>query len=173
MHLVTSSLFLSSVVTTLTPTSQEKLLRGYFIISLSWWVQSGCPDFDIQGFFSCDTDYPIPSGPLPTPDKVAIPSASSPKAVTPNPWMPILQTTMVHPDDHLPKIQRAFSHYATLYGSRAAGHPDFYATELPGAEFLDGSLFIRAAGLTAKRLGRIREGETPLSFWDRRGFYKS
>lgn len=123
---------------------------------------------DIPGFFVADTAYPTPSGPLPIPDEKAMPEQSSLKAITPNPWLPIIQTSIVHPDDHLPKLQRALSHFASLYGTRPAGLPDFAETELSGADKLDGTLFIRVAGLTAKRLGRIRDGEMSLPFWDRR-----
>jgi len=46
----------------------------------------------------------------------------------------------------------------------------FAGTELKDAELIDGTLFIRAAGLTAGRLGWVREGESPTS-WDTRGFF--
>lgn len=169
MHLVTSSLFLSSLTAYLSPSSQALLLRSYFSVSLAWWVAHGRPGFDIKGFFEADLASPAPPGPLPTPNEKALPSPSSAKAITPNPWLPIIQTTLVHPDEHLAKIQRALAHYAVLYGTRVAGLPDFTGTELAGAEHLDGTLFIRVAGLTSKRVGHVREGE-PSVFWDRRGF---
>lgn len=41
------------------------------------------------------------------------------------------------------------------------------------AELIDGTLFIRAAGLTIARLGWVREGEPPKEgSWDERGFFK-
>lgn len=49
---------------------------------------------------------------------------------------------------------------------------DFVQTELKGAEVLDGTLFVRAAALTAKRLENIDGGEY-ISFWDRMGFFES
>jgi hypothetical protein len=88
--------------------------------------------------------------------------------MNPNPWLSIIQNTLVHPDDHIPKMQRALAHYASLYGNRPAGF--FAGTELAGADKLDGSLFLRVAGLTAKRLGRMRDGEEPTPFWDMHGF---
>jgi hypothetical protein len=173
MHLVTSSLFLSSIAAELKPSSQELLLRGYFVVILGWWVGRGRPGFDIPAFFAADTAYPTPPGPLPTPSEKVLPSQSSPIAITPNPWLPILQTAIVHRDDHLPKLQRSLAHYGSLYGLRAPGQADFSNTELPDAEKLDGTLFLRVAGLTAKRMGRVREGEEPSAhFWDRQGFYK-
>lgn len=171
MHSVTSSIFLPTVLAHLTPTSQELLLRAHFTICLTWWVARGRPRFDIPGFFAADTLHPAPSGPLPTPYEGSLPAANSPVAVTPNPWMPIIETSLVHPDDHLPKLQRALAHWGRMYGMRGPGMQDFARTELQGADVLDGSLFIRTAGLTAKSMGRMREGEVPVVFWDREGFY--
>ncbi|TFK37473.1 hypothetical protein BDQ12DRAFT_736307 [Crucibulum laeve] len=171
MHLVTSSLFLSSLVHRISSTDAERLLRGYFAISLAVYISQGKPTLDIAGFYEDTTVHPTPPGPLPTPSEGTHPSPSSPIAVTPNPWFAILQTTIVHRDDHLPKLQRALSHYAELYGGRISG--SFANTELKGAEHLDGTLFVRAAILTTNRMGWVREGEPPLHFWDRRGFFKS
>jgi len=64
------------------------------------------------------------------------------------------------------------AHYEALYGLREPGLADFKGTELPSAERLDGTLFIRVAGLTARRKGSVREGEETIP-WDRNGFYKS
>ncbi|KAF8641640.1 hypothetical protein AX16_009866 [Volvariella volvacea WC 439] len=174
MHLVTSSLFLPSLVPHMSTSSAESVLRAYFTVSLSWWVAMGRPELDIRGFFSANTEYPTLPEPLPTPRATSLPSATSPKAVNPNPWLPILQATLPYPDDHLPKLQRALSHYGGLFGTRPAGSADFADTELEGADVLDGTLFIRVSGLTAKRIGRVRDDEKPYqSHWDRSGFWKA
>ena len=59
-------------------------------------------------------------------------------------------------------------HDAALYGTYPAGY--FSGTELEGAELLDGTLFIRAAGLTAGVLGWIKEGQA-IRDWDRASFF--
>ncbi|KAJ7697895.1 hypothetical protein B0H17DRAFT_927999, partial [Mycena rosella] len=64
------------------------------------------------------------------------------------PWLEIIQPALVHPDDHLCKVQRALAHYWSLYGDMAPG--EFKDTE--------------AAGLTMERMGRVREGEKD-RFW--------
>lgn len=168
MHLVTSSIFLSSIAAYLSPPSQELFLRAYFVVSLGWWVGHGRVGFDIPGFFAAHTDYLTPPGSHPTPHDKSLPSKDSPIAMNPNPWFSIIQNTLVHPDDHLPKTQRALAYHASLYGNRPAGF--LAGTELAGADKLDGSLFLRVAGLTAKRLGRMRDGEEPAPFWDMHGF---
>lgn len=166
MHLVTSSLFLPSLVAYLSPKSQAILLRSYFTVSLAWWIARGRPGFDIRGFFADDTAYPLPSGTLPTPPKWALPSPSSSISTTPNPWFHLIQRTVIDPDDHLCKLVRALAHYGRIYGARSAGLPDFSGTELPGAEKLDGTLFIRAAGLTCSR-----EGQDGYE-WGREGYFE-
>lgn len=101
-----------------------------------------------------------------------------PPHFAPNPWLPIVQTTLVHPNEHLCKLQRALWHFADVYGGRAKGRwveqdkdNGESAQGLEGLKELDGTLFIRAAGLTADRLGWMREGEEKKD-WDRLGFYK-
>jgi hypothetical protein len=175
MHLVTSSIFLSSLAINLKPHNQELFLRGYLSVSLAWYIGQGRPNLDLRAFFSDkETAYPIPPGPYPTPHEKSLPSASSLHASTPNPWLPIIQTTLVHPDEHLPKLQRALAHYDRLYGygtKTPSGMEDLVKEGLlDGLDCLDGTLFLRTAGLTAKRLGRMRDGETPAVFWDRHGF---
>ncbi|KAF8804077.1 hypothetical protein BYT27DRAFT_7107925 [Phlegmacium glaucopus] len=171
MHFVTSSLFLSSIFSLLKRSSQELLLRGYFAICLIWYIARGRPEVDIARFFgNAATLHPIPPGPKPTPHKDVSPSPTSSYAIIPNPWLPIIQSTLTHPDDHLPKLQRALAEYSSRFGSTPAGY--FKGTELKDAELIDGTLFVRVAGLTAGRLGWVREGEPPLGSWDRRGFFK-
>ncbi|KAI6147673.1 hypothetical protein BKA82DRAFT_1003581 [Pisolithus tinctorius] len=80
-----------------------------------------------------------------------------------NPFLPIIQSFILHPNNHLPKIQRSFAHFSTLYGNRPAGYHK--GTELEGAELLDGSLFVRAALLTAKCMGEANTWSISGFFW--------
>ena len=165
MHLVTSSLFLSSIFSLLTRKSQVLLLRGYFASCLVRYIGQGRAELDIARFFgNAATLHPIPPGPKPTPHKDVSPSPTSLYAVTPDPWLPIMQSTLTYPDDHVPKLQRALAEYSSHFGSTPAGY--FTGTELKDAELIDGTLFVRVAGLTCGRMGWVREGETPLESWD-------
>jgi hypothetical protein len=169
MHLVTSSLFVSEVFAELKRSSQIEFLRGYFATCLAWYIGRGRPQLDIAAFFANpDLVHPTAPGPQPTPHEGVNPSPSAPEAITPNNWLPIIQSTLTHHDDHLPKLQRSLSEYAMHFGLTPAG--TFKDTELKDAEFIDGTLFIRAAGLTLNRLGWVREGQAP-GEWDRKGFF--
>ncbi|KAG1763896.1 hypothetical protein EV702DRAFT_148255 [Suillus placidus] len=143
MHLVTSSLFLSSMLPYLPQDSQVLLLRGYFASSLGWWITRGFPRLDIKGFLGATSH-------LSSDIKVA------------NPFLDIVQSAITHPNNHVLKIQRAFAHFSSLYGARPKG--SFGGTELEGAEALDGSLFLRTARLTEEYMS---EGTRP---WSQEGF---
>ncbi|PBK66036.1 hypothetical protein ARMSODRAFT_1086932 [Armillaria solidipes] len=161
MHLVTSSLFLPSLTNFLSTTSQALLLRSYMAVSFAWWISRGRPSFDIAKFLeSNDESVHRGSSSTTTPPG----DLSS----TPNPWFAMVQQALFHQDDHLCKIQRALAYFAALYGTRIGGLPDFSQTELPGAEKLDGTLFLRAARLTAKHFelcrGKVYTADLPL--WD-------
>lgn len=154
----------------MSPASVSILLRTYFANCLAWYVARGRPDLPIKEFFACVTATPTEPGDTakPPPAKRTL----TPESHSPNPWLPIVQSTLEHPDDHLSKLERALVHYAELYGDRPAGHFSRLAGKegLEGAEFLDGTLFVRVAGLTMSRLGWMREGQEA-GDWDRRGFF--
>ena len=178
MHLVTSVLFLPSILSSLSPPSQNLLLRAYFAAIIAIFIIRGRPNLNIKALYeSQETAYPIPSGILPTPHEKTLPllgaDANRIKAVTPNPWLPIIETSITHPSEHLIKVQRALAHFNTLFGHRGQGAHEGglegAAQELEGAELLDGTLFVRVAGLTATKMGRVREGEA-VGRWDSSGF---
>ena len=115
MHLVTSSLFLGSIFSQLKPNLQVRLLHSYFTVCLTWYIGRGRATIDIAKFFKNDaTLHPVTPGPYSPQD--ANPSPTSPSAITANPWLSLLQSTLVHPDDHFCKIQRTLSEYASHFG---------------------------------------------------------
>ncbi|CEL60054.1 hypothetical protein RSOLAG1IB_09312 [Rhizoctonia solani AG-1 IB] len=139
-HLVTSCLFLPSVLSILKLEYQVNLIRAYFANVLICFIGEGRPTSDISGFFqSVSTD--------PKPDHN---SKSNIKAADENPWYTILGHTIHHQDEHLIKAVRALAHSATLYGAGPKGY--FSHTELRGAEEIDGTLFVRTAGLLMEAL---------------------
>ncbi|KAI0739632.1 hypothetical protein C8Q80DRAFT_1222030 [Daedaleopsis nitida] len=150
VHLVTSVLFLPSLVAYLSPTSTTILLRTYLLNTLALYVARGRPALPVADFFASGTL--VPDDPHP------------------NPWLTLLQNTVMHEDDHLCKLQRTLAHFASLYGTTPAGHFARLGVELGGAERLDGSLFVRAAGLSMDRLGWVREGGEK-GEWDFDAFY--
>jgi hypothetical protein len=164
MHLVTSSLFLPSMLAHLTSDSKRTFLRSYFAVILGFWVSQGRPDLDIKGFYADTETNPTAPGPQPTPH----PETLDKENTTPNPWYPLLQSTLMHPGEHLLKLERALAHYASLYGTTKKG--SFSDTELEGADSLDGTVFLRGAWLSLNRNGWMREGKEK-GDWDFDGFF--
>jgi hypothetical protein len=136
VHLVTSSLFIPSILSLLKPVHQADLLRAYFATTLVWFVSRGRPALDVQGFFES-----VSADPKPNPD----PNSSAADEPVGNPWYTVLAHTIPHPDEHHVKAERALAHGAALYGTRSKGY--FAHTELKGAEVIDGTLFVRVGGL--------------------------
>ncbi|CAE7123720.1 unnamed protein product [Rhizoctonia solani] len=162
VHLVTSNLFLPSILSLLKPKHQINLMRAYFANALVWFVAEGRPPFDVQGFFQSVTPDPKPN-------------SESKTLVGGNPWYTLLAHTLAHPDEHHVKAERALAHGAAVYGARPKGY--FAHTELKGAEEIDGTLFVRTGGLlmetmrwnhTAERVEGIDEerGWNLDGFWD-------
>ncbi|KAI5120442.1 hypothetical protein M0805_009904 [Coniferiporia weirii] len=142
------------------------ILSSYFACALSIWVVRGRPAPKIASFYTRTSPTFVPPGPMPTPGEDAL---APERAQAPNPWVPILQSAVVHPNEHLPKTLRALAHLAHLPAGRPAG--TWSGTGLDGAEVLDGTLFVRVAGLTMNRLGWIREGYKR-GEWDFTGFWE-
>lgn len=155
-HLVTSSLFLSTIAAGIPPVTQEIFLRAYFGMSLAWWIGRDRPKFDIPGFFA----HASPN---------SIKDQRKSAMASPNPWLALIGEALVVSDEHIPKMLRSMIHFANMYGRRPAGY--FADTELEGAELLDGTLFVRTAHLTHEKLRR--EGDATLfdlaSYWNRQG----
>ncbi|KAK1225084.1 hypothetical protein PQX77_011953 [Marasmius sp. AFHP31] len=143
-------------IASLSPRSRTLLLRTQLTQCLLVWTRLGKPKLDIAGFYAADTAHPNTlnaSLSPPAPSKFALPSSTSPIAMNPN--MTI----------------RTLNHYASEYGTAPAGYFGEKAKELEGANKLDGTLFVRAAGLTANRLAREVEELPPYyTFWDGKTF---
>lgn len=155
-HLLTSSLFLSSVSAHIPPASQEIFLRAYFGVSLVWWIGRERPGFDIPGFFANASPN-------------VVKDLKKSAMASPNPWLALIGEALVAPDSHLPKALRSLLHFANAYGRRPAG--SFANTELEGAEFIDGTLFVRTANLTHEKLRREGEATNFVlgHYWNRQG----
>ncbi|CAE6434895.1 unnamed protein product [Rhizoctonia solani] len=135
VHLVTSDLFIPSILSLLKPAHKVDLLRAYFPVLLAYFVSRGRPALDVKGFYSSVTVDPKPEHS----------SASKSSEAIGNPWYTVLTHTIPHRDEHHVKAERALAHSAALYGIRPKGY--FSHTELKGAEEIDGTLFVRTGGL--------------------------
>lgn len=82
-----------------------------------------------------------------------------------NPWMKVLQSAVDHDDEHVTKVVRSLYFAASHFDTSP---PGYFTSSLPGSQMMDGSIFIRAAGLTLASLGWAHEGDKGiLGSWDR------
>jgi hypothetical protein len=137
-------------------------------MATAWKIIRGDHALPIVDFYTATDAHmfaPIRAGPR------ALPSPFSS-------WTRIIASGLQSPDEHTPKLVRALADFAVRWGTRAAG---YYSTgkndsgtdgcwrPLEGIERLDGTLFVRIAGITLERLGFVHESEGA-RHWDRDGF---
>jgi hypothetical protein len=151
MHLVTSTLFLSSHVAKLSsPRQAFVLLQAFFVNSLLWYIALHEHPISISTFYTNTS-------------KLIKPSTNKDQV---NPWTEVISTSINHDDEHYPKLQRALIHFAALYGTK--DFSDIFGSdsektaanaELKPMEGLDGSLFARAALASLDHILREKGGE--------------
>lgn len=151
----------------LKPNSESQLLRAFFVSTLPVWIARGRPTPNIASFYERTSPSFVVPGPNPTPSSEAL---APNYAITPNPWLQVMQSTLIHPNEHLPKAIRSLAHFAHALGTTPAGTWVNKGCELKGVEKLDGTLFVRVAGLTMDSLGWVREGQEKKE-WDYTGFW--
>jgi hypothetical protein len=164
MHFLTSALFLRVVVDALAqPLHKAQLLQAYVRLAAFFVIIRGRPRIDCALAMS----YPAHPAPLETLD--ASGSALG-KLGGSSVWLPLLNNAGLHPEAHVVKAIRALFYCAQRYGSTPAGtvigavDADGKETH-KGAAGLDGTLFIRVAGVLTSALGWVAHGDKEKS-WD-------
>ncbi|KAJ7636509.1 hypothetical protein FB45DRAFT_828755 [Roridomyces roridus] len=164
MHLLTAALCLPSVLRVLpNPVHKAQLLQGYARTSALVVLTRGRPRIDVPLVMS----YPV----LPKPPRAPVGGPDALGTETPNPWLAMVHNGLHHKDAHVLKTVRSLYYAAQLYGSTPAGEflgvRDAEGREThEGAGTLDGSVFVRAAGVMTKALGWVGYGEKE-GDWDR------
>ncbi|KAH8985107.1 hypothetical protein EDB92DRAFT_1884288 [Lactarius akahatsu] len=185
-HLVTSALFLPKLILkeessgSSTPglsfASRLLLLQTYLAVSAAWYVRRGCHALPIADFYAAtDAQLFAPAGARAGAGWRQAPGSA---------WPRVIESGVRFPDEHAPKLVRALVSFAARWGTRPPGCFSAFAPTgeekartgagrasapaLEGIESLDGTLFVRVAGLTFDRLGWVDEGEKAVH-WDRDG----
>ena len=174
MHLVTSSLFLPSLLANMSKLSSRRaFLLTYFTASLTCYLSRGRPPLDLRGFYK-DTEHLVHqvSAPGTSPAPGTLSNPSSDLTQMPDAWLRLIQTSLDSPNTHLCKLHRALAHYSSMYGKHRKGWANGgEAEDKVGLGALDGTLFLRIATLTQNRLGWMRDGD-PEQHWDANGFFE-
>jgi len=147
------------------------LLQTYLAVSAAWYVRRGNHALPIADFYAAtDAQQFAPAGARAGAGWRQVPGSA---------WPRVIESAIRFPDEHAPKIARALADFAARWGTRALGYFSAFAaagekvrtgvaSALEGIERLDGTLFVRIAGLTFDRLGWVDEGEKA-GLWDRDG----
>ncbi|KAJ6518485.1 hypothetical protein DFH09DRAFT_228844 [Mycena vulgaris] len=165
MHFLTCSLFLRVIVDAMKkPIHKAQLLQAYVRSVALFVILRGRPRIDS----SLAMSYPA----VPVPPGVTTDSTVTAlgKLGGGSPWLPILNNATLHSEPHVIKAIRMLLYCAKQYGKTPAGTVigavDASGNEThTGVATVDGTLFIRVAGVLMDGLGWVANGEKE-RLWD-------
>ncbi|EIW59226.1 uncharacterized protein TRAVEDRAFT_147129 [Trametes versicolor FP-101664 SS1] len=170
MHMLNASLFVPSLLKAVpSMESRATLLRALVPVLLIYLTVRGRPRIDAELAMSY-TDAPrAPNEQRLQPDASAIGSPQEPADF--NPWPAMVASVVYAPDAHTLKAVRTMYYAAQRYGRTppggAIGAFDTEGREThAGIAKVDGSIFVRAAGVVMDTLGWVTHGQKEGS-WDR------
>ncbi|KZP16280.1 hypothetical protein FIBSPDRAFT_63876, partial [Athelia psychrophila] len=167
MHILNSSLFIPSLLKLVpAPALKVKLLKAHLAVAIFILITRGRPRIDAELMMS-NTATPAPPASAtrhlkfpPSPSAVGDPNDKD----TANPWDVIVPCVMHAQDSHIVKAIRTLYFASQRFGHTAAGavpgalDKDGKETH-KGMQALDGSVFVRAAGLAMDAIGWVTYGE--------------
>ncbi|KAI3595169.1 hypothetical protein WG66_009401 [Moniliophthora roreri] len=171
MHLVTSSIFLESYIRVLEdPKQKAAVLRAYLPVVISLVLARGRPKINADLIMNA-SDKVRPPFPVEASYKNDSTSIGNPTRDDDyNPWPAFIETSLYAPDSHVLKTMRTLIYAAREYGDTPAGGVPGTETDgsetHPGVKKMDGSLFVRAAGVLMNYMGWTVHGQ-PAGSWDR------
>ena len=166
MHLLTSSLFVPSFLKHMPNMEYKRTMLKTFLQPWGMMLMTrGRPRIDPKLLMSY-TENPLPPN---TPGQNPQPYSLGGECT--NPWPAIISDVTHARDSHTPKALRTLLYGATRYGTLAKGdvigayESDGKETHL-GIGEVDGTVFIRAAGMLMETLGWVTHGQEEGN-WDR------
>jgi hypothetical protein len=160
-HLVTTALCLPSLLKIIPRAAQKaQMLQGYARASALVANIRGRPRIDIPLLMSY-SPHPQPAAPGPHNNTNTL--GDTHVATQDNPWLAIVHNALQHKEPHVVKTVRALYYAAQHYGRKGAGEAIGAVDEKGdethlGARELDGSIFVRAAGVVSDALGWVAFG---------------
>ncbi|KAJ7662537.1 hypothetical protein DFH06DRAFT_1324907 [Mycena polygramma] len=161
MHVLTSALCLPRLLAALpAPVHKAQLLQGYARVSALFVLLRGRPRIDIPLLMSYPASprppqHGAPGGPAALGDPRGDGGT--------NPWLAMIQNALHHKDAHVLKAVRTLYYCGVRYGAmgpgEAIGARDEKGEESHvGAGEMDGTVFVRAAGVMSDTLGWVAYG---------------
>ncbi|KAF8573973.1 hypothetical protein K439DRAFT_1624685 [Ramaria rubella] len=151
---------------------RARILRHLFAFAIALCVYRGRPEIGCNVLMS----YPLfPQAPSrgQIPHSIVSPEVKGNTFV--NPWPMIIQSILLAPDSHTLKTLRTIIYGDRCFGVQPAGYligavdPKTGEETHPGTKLVDGTVWVRCAGVLADSMGWIAEGEKAALDWDRTG----
>ncbi|KAJ7274660.1 hypothetical protein C8J57DRAFT_1177587 [Mycena rebaudengoi] len=158
MHFLTGSIFLSIVLEVVrSPIHKAQLLQTYVRLAALFIIFRGRPRIDpgLVMSYSATPTPPNPSG-MNTSTLGIVGGAS--------PWLAVLNNAALHHEPHVVKAIRALYYFAQHYGNTPAGgvigaHNEAGLETHSSIAKMDGTVFIRVAGVLTDALAWVSHGE--------------
>ena len=183
MHCLTSSLFLPAYLEVLSLANRRALLSTYCMITLLLAVGRGRPKLNPELVMSYNLFPVAPGTNVPRSTRNSASDPTNPD--TRNAWLSLIESslyahgkqsgsptsTVLMTDSHVPKSIRSLVHHDQQFGHIRAGEV-YGAYRSDGSETIegigqvDGSVFLRVAGVIMDTTGWVREGQKE-GDWDR------
>ncbi|PFH50516.1 hypothetical protein AMATHDRAFT_144896 [Amanita thiersii Skay4041] len=176
MHLVTSSLFLPSYFRFLqNPSHKASLLKAYIPVMLLYILARGRPriDPDLLMSYKSTPRPPVHLGLAAGKGAIGDPNND----LNYNPWPPIVGSVLHAPDSHVLKAIRSLIYAAKKYGDvppggaigsfKTVSGTDTKTETHKGTAKMDGTIFVRAAGMVLDYMGWVGHGQAARDDWDR------
>ena len=171
MHVVTSSIFLKPICGALRNADHKAaLLRGFVSTMLVVVLSRGRPRIDAELAMSYTAFPRPPSSPGNVEPQPSTEATGNPQVDEDyNPWPRLVEGCLYHSDSHVPKAIRSLYFAAQEYGDKTSvpGAGSTAVEELhAGIGKVDGTVFVRAAGVIMDTLGYSGRGQKE-GEWDR------
>ncbi|KII86089.1 hypothetical protein PLICRDRAFT_115034 [Plicaturopsis crispa FD-325 SS-3] len=166
-HVLNATMFLPSLLPLIANVDNKfALLELYLAETLGVIVSRGRPRID-PDLVMTYTDTPSP------PNHSLQASCDALQADSTNPWSAMITSALHAPDAHTIKAIRTLYYAARKYGETPVGcAPGAFSKSgqetHKGAAKLDGTMFVRAAGVILDLMGWVAHGQ-PAGLWDRSG----
>jgi hypothetical protein len=172
LHILNATLFLPSLIKIIpTRESKVKLLRGFLSVTLMYIILRGRPRINpnlIMTYTATPSPPEVEGISKPKADSCVLGDPNNPAFI--NPWPVILASAIHVPDAHTVKAIRTLYYAAQQYGHRASGDVvgafDNQEETHEGIGKMDGTVFVRAAGIVIDTMGWVTHGQKE-GTWDR------
>jgi len=169
MHALTSSIFFPAFMKVVpNPTNQVRLMKHWAVLMGTILVIRGRPQVDAGIVMRTLTETPLPPGfvnAVPGPHTSAVGGNTNAAGFPTNPWTHIIDSALRAPDSHTIKSIRSLLYAAKIYGQTPLGALGQDYPGIKGLKEVDGTLFIRTAGVVMDTLGWVDWGQAE-GKWD-------